>query len=65
MTAFVVPRAGHSLDENDLLSFTRSKLASFKCPDRVILWPELPRNSLGKVLRTELRVALEESHERA
>ncbi len=53
--AFVVPNDGATVDAEALLKFVRSKLADFKVPRRVILSPGLPRNSVGKILKTTLR----------
>ncbi|MFT3852903.1 MAG: long-chain fatty acid--CoA ligase [Ilumatobacteraceae bacterium] len=39
----------------DLIAWTRERLAHFKCPTRVEVVDELPRNATGKVLKTELR----------
>ena len=33
----------------------RDTLAGFKCPKRVILRDAMPRNAMGKVLKSELR----------
>lgn len=61
VTAFVVLRDGHSADETDLIEHTRTRLAAFKRPKRVLFVDELPRNGSGKllkrVLRTDPRVA--------
>jgi fatty-acyl-CoA synthase len=55
LVAFVVPRAGSGLTEDDVMSFSRENLARFKVPREVHLRDDLPRNALGKVLRRELR----------
>jgi fatty-acyl-CoA synthase len=55
LVAFVVPRSGSALSEEDVLSFSRENLARFKVPREVHLRDDLPRNALGKVLRRELR----------
>jgi long-chain acyl-CoA synthetase len=56
--AFVVPNEGTRLDENELLKFIRSKMADYKVPRQVIISPALPRNAMGKILKTELRKQL-------
>ncbi len=38
-----------------LIEFSRERLAHFKCPTRVELLDELPRNATGTVLKRELR----------
>ena len=42
-------------DEADLIAYCRQRLSSFKRPESVVFVDELPRNPLGKVLKTELR----------
>ena len=53
--AFVVAADGQTVDEKALMQFIRGKLADYKTPKQVVLMPALPRNALGKVLKTELR----------
>jgi malonyl-CoA/methylmalonyl-CoA synthetase len=42
-------------DEAATIASARAQLAAFKCPKRVIFVDDLPRNAMGKVLKTELR----------
>ena len=53
--AFVVLSEGSSLNAKDVISYTKSKIASYKCPKTINFIDELPRNPSGKVLRRELR----------
>ena len=55
VTAFVVPSKMHPLDESELIAFARERLATYKCPRRVIVIEKLPRNAMGKVERSKLR----------
>jgi len=55
VTAFVVPSKTHPLDEVELIAFARERLATYKCPRRVIVIDQLPRNAMGKVERSKLR----------
>src|SRR5216683_2445834 len=55
VTAFVVPSKTHPLDEVELIAFARERLATYKCPRRVIVIEQLPRNAMGKVERSKLR----------
>lgn len=55
VVAFVVARAGRSLDADALEQLCRKEIASFKKPKRYVFCDELPKNSYGKVLKTELR----------
>jgi acyl-CoA synthetase (AMP-forming)/AMP-acid ligase II len=53
--ACVVLKPGESLSEAEILEFCVGKLARFKHPRSAVLLESLPRNSLGKTLRRELR----------
>ncbi|MBI3015550.1 MAG: long-chain fatty acid--CoA ligase [Candidatus Tectomicrobia bacterium] len=53
--AFVVPRPGARLLENEVKGFCRKHLAAFKVPAQVEFRQELPKTLIGKVLRKDLR----------
>ena len=53
--AYVVVAEGHSIEEDDVVSFCEIHLARYKCPDKVMFVPDLPQGLAGKVLRRELR----------
>ena len=42
----------------EIIAWSRDKIAGYKRPRRVILLPELPKNAAGKVMRRELRASL-------
>ena len=46
-------------EREDLVSFCKERLASFKKPEKIVFLPELPRNPLGKVLKKDLKQQLE------
>jgi fatty-acyl-CoA synthase len=52
--AFVVPRAGHLLDESAVVTAVRQRLAGYKVPKRVVLLDALPRLGSGKADRRAL-----------
>ncbi|HEY0830307.1 MAG TPA: AMP-binding protein [Candidatus Dormibacteraeota bacterium] len=54
VTAFVVPSGAAQLVESELIAFAHERLASYKCPKRVITLEQLPRNAMGKVQRSQL-----------
>jgi long-chain acyl-CoA synthetase len=54
--AAVVPSAGTQVDTAVLDAHCRERLAAYKTPRRFIVLDELPRSSVGKILRRELRV---------
>ena len=43
------------IEVSELIAYARERLAHFKCPTRVEILDELPRNATGKVLKTNLR----------
>jgi long-chain acyl-CoA synthetase len=51
----VVVRKDDSLTAEELMAFCRGKLAAYKCPKLVEFRTELPKTSVGKVLRRALR----------
>ena len=53
--AFVVRRPGQHVDEGELKSWTRERLAGPKVPRDFVFLDMLPRNPTGKVLKRELR----------
>jgi len=53
--AFVVKKAGATLDEAALLDFCREKLAKFKVPKSVVFLDALPKNDSGKINRLALK----------
>ena len=57
--AFVEVKEDATVTEDDLIAFTRERLAGFKTPKKVI-FRELPKTSTGKIQKFELRQALKE-----
>ena len=53
--AVVVPAPGRKPDAQRLAAYTKERLASYKMPSYFAFVSELPRNPMGKVLKTELR----------
>ncbi len=53
--AFVVPRAGTSIDGDELIAWARERMANYKVPRRVDVVDALPLNASGKVLKYVLR----------
>ena len=39
----------------ELLAFCKERIAGYKCPHAIEIMDELPKNPLGKLLKTELR----------
>lgn len=57
--AFVVPRRGITVVEEEFRRWARSQVANFKVPRRVIVIDSLPRNASMKVMKGELRESLQ------
>jgi fatty-acyl-CoA synthase len=55
VTAVIVAKPGHRLDEPSVLAHCKAKLSQFKQPKRVIFAEALPKNPSGKLLKRELR----------
>lgn len=53
--AIVVLKEGEEATEEEIIEFSRSRLAGFKRPRSVVFVDALPRNPMGKVLKKELR----------
>jgi acyl-CoA synthetase (AMP-forming)/AMP-acid ligase II len=51
--AVVAGRAG--LSSEQVLVFAAERLANFKRPKSVEVWPELPKSSANKIMRREVR----------
>ncbi len=55
VAAVVVPDGSKGLTEMDVITPLQQRLAKFKQPKRVYLVDELPRNTMGKVQKAQLR----------
>ncbi len=53
--AYVTLKEGAQVDKQELLKLCRGKLAPYKCPKDLEIRKELPKNTLGKILKRELR----------
>lgn len=57
--AVIVPKNGAAPDAASLKDFLIGQgMATFKCPEQVVLWEVLPKNDAGKVLKTEIRATI-------
>ena len=64
VTALVVKAAGAQLSEDDVISWTKQKLAGYKCPKRVEFRDELARTATGKLQKFKLREPFWEGRDR-
>lgn len=62
--AVVVLKPGATAGEEDIIMFSKDKIASYKTPKSVDFVDALPRNPTGKLLKRELRAPYWENKER-
>jgi HIP---CoA ligase len=53
--AYIIPRPGVVLGEDEIIAYCRENLANFKVPRSVVIVDRFPRNATGKVLKFALR----------
>src|SRR4029077_16706653 len=52
---YAVVSCRKNLSANDVLAHARDRLASYKRPKGIEIWPELPKTSANKILRRAVR----------
>jgi malonyl-CoA/methylmalonyl-CoA synthetase len=55
VVAAVVKSPGADLSENDIQAYCKKHLHDWKCPKSVCFVKELPRNTMGKVLKEDVK----------
>jgi acyl-CoA synthetase (AMP-forming)/AMP-acid ligase II len=45
-------------DEPELITWVKARIGSVKAPKQVLIWPDLPRSTVGKVLKTAIKEQL-------
>ncbi|MFH0786458.1 MAG: AMP-binding protein [Pseudomonadota bacterium] len=55
VTAFIVPKPGHSVVSEELKPFLKNRLSPFKVPKDYVEVSELPKTPTGKTLKRQLR----------
>jgi fatty-acyl-CoA synthase len=58
VAAFVMLKEGAELSEEALLAAVKDRIAGFKLPKKVIFVKDFPRNSIGKILKKDLKEQL-------
>ncbi|WP_433012170.1 AMP-binding protein [Kribbella sp. CA-294648] len=58
VTAVLQLHPGLAVTESEVRNYVKSKLGSVKAPKQVIVWPDLPRSKVGKVLKNEIKARL-------
>ena len=57
IAAVIVLRVNSTASADDIQQWCRSRLAGYKCPRYVYFWDEMPRSTLGKILKSDVRGA--------
>ncbi|MFJ8911147.1 AMP-binding protein [Amycolatopsis sp. NPDC102389] len=58
ITAVVQLHTERTAEAQELRAAVKERLGSIKTPKEILIWPDLPRSKIGKVLKTEIRKAL-------
>ena len=58
VVAVVQPQPGAAVSPPELVAFARERIGGVKAPKEVHVWPDLPRSTVGKVLKTTIRERL-------
>jgi acyl-CoA synthetase (AMP-forming)/AMP-acid ligase II len=65
VTAVVQLQPGRELDTGELIAFVKDRIGSVKAPKQIEIWPELPRSTVGKVLKADIRSTFTERSKEA
>jgi len=52
---FVVLKEGETATQEELIEYAKTRLATYKLPTEIEFRKELPKSTVGKVLRKELK----------
>ncbi|RTL64150.1 MAG: AMP-dependent acyl-CoA synthetase [Pseudonocardiaceae bacterium] len=58
VVAVVELHPGAAATEDELVTFAKQRVGSVKAPKQVLTWTDLPRSTVGKVVKTEIRARL-------
>jgi acyl-CoA synthetase (AMP-forming)/AMP-acid ligase II len=59
VVAVIEVRPGAEVDLQELREFLRTQLGGIKTPKQIVVWPELPRSPVGKVMRKAIGAQLQ------
>jgi acyl-CoA synthetase (AMP-forming)/AMP-acid ligase II len=55
VVAVIQPYAGQAVDPDGVRLFVRERIGGVKAPKEVLVWGDLPRSKVGKVLKADIR----------
>jgi len=53
--AVVVLKEGAIATEEELIAFSKERLAGYKCPKKIEFWDQIPKTPIGKLLRKDVK----------
>ncbi|MFG1817337.1 long-chain fatty acid--CoA ligase [Kribbella sp. NPDC049174] len=58
VVAVVQQQPDAEIDPDELIAFVKGRIGSVKAPKEVLVWPDLPRSKVGKVLKSDIKAQL-------
>ncbi|MFN2462766.1 MAG: long-chain fatty acid--CoA ligase [Candidatus Dormibacteria bacterium] len=58
--AVVSPKPGETIDPAELQAFVKERVAAYKYPRTIQVWPELPKGATGKIMKLEIKKKMDE-----
>jgi acyl-CoA synthetase (AMP-forming)/AMP-acid ligase II len=58
VVAVVQLQPGSVVEPDELIAFTKARIGSVKAPKEVLVWSDLPRSKVGKVVKPEIKARL-------
>jgi long-chain acyl-CoA synthetase len=59
---FVVLKSGETATEQELIEYCKGSLATYKLPNSIVFRKELPKTNVGKILKKDLRMEMQEKN---
>ena len=53
--AVIVLKDGFKVTADELIKHCKDRLAGYKCPKSIDFWPDLPKTSIGKIIRRDVK----------
>jgi acyl-CoA synthetase (AMP-forming)/AMP-acid ligase II len=58
VVAVVQLQPGSVVEPDELIAFAKERIGSVKAPKEVLVWPDLPRSKVGKVVKPDIKARL-------
>jgi long-chain acyl-CoA synthetase len=60
--AVVAAKPGMTIDVDELTAFIKERVAAYKYPRTIQVWPELPKGPTGKIMKLEIKARINAPH---